>query len=431
MATSKKSVIEQLANLPPINEAIARSMYDELGLRTLEDVIDAASDGKLQAITGVGKKKEAAILEAAKSARKANGSTKKSARGAAKNGVQSDDPADLINHECAKAALAELGKDRVLELYRDMLLLRRFEEQAGRQYQMGKIKGFCHLYIGQEAVAVGSIAAVRDDDYIVTAYREHGHALARGIAPNSVMAELFGKKTGASKGKGGSMHIFDVERHFYGGWGIVGGHIPTAAGMAFAAKYRGEDRVALCYLGDGSIHQGVVHETMNMAVLWDLPLVLIIENNHYAMGTALERASAVKDLSQKGISHGVEGESVDGQDLFAVWEAVRRAAKEAREEGKTKLLDVITYRYRGHSMSDPAKYRTKEEVDQKQKIGPVVRLHAWLVREGIATDEELQAMDEDVKAEVKASVKFAEESDFPDPSALLEDVYVEWNWDIE
>ena len=201
--------------------------------------------------------------------------------------------------------------------------------------------------------------------------------------------------------------------------------------MAFAAKYRGEDRVALVYLGDGSIHQGVVHETMNMAELWDLPIVIIIENNQYGMGTALERASAISDLSKKGLSHGIEGETVDGQDVFAVWDATHRAAERARAEGRPALIDMITYRYRGHSMSDPAKYRSKEEVDDAQRIGPIVRLHAWLLREGLATDDELQSLDADIKAAVKDAIKFAEDSDFPDPSALLEDVYVEWNWDIE
>ncbi len=436
MAPSKKTVVEQLATLPSISEAIASSMYDELGLRSLDDVIAAASDGKLRKLSGVGKKTEEKILEAAKSAAKAPAKQSKSKKPAAKkaNGKpqrNADDPSTYIDDDAAQEALSELGVDTIKDWYRQLLLLRRFEEQAGRQYQMGKIKGFCHLYIGQEAVAVGSLAAVREDDYVVTAYREHGHAIARGIEPKAVMAELFGKKTGASGGKGGSMHIFDVDKKFYGGWGIVGGHIPTAAGMAFASKYRDEDRVALCYLGDGSIHQGVVHETMNMSVLWNLPLLLIIENNQYAMGTALERASSLSDLSKKGASHGVEGVTVDGQDVFAVWKATREAARKCREEGKTVLMDIITYRYRGHSMSDPAKYRSKDEVADQQKVGPVQRMHAWLVREDIMTTEELEQLDAEIKAQVKEAITFAEESDFPDPSVLDEDVYVEWNWDIE
>ena len=346
------------------------------------------------------------------------------------NGGAPDEPATL-DGELASRALEELGRDKVVVMYRDMLLIRRFEEVAGRQYQMGKIKGFCHLYIGQEAVAVGSLAALRDDDYVIAAYREHGHALARGCEPNAVMAELFGKATGCSEGRGGSMHIYDVERHFYGGWGIVGGHIPTAAGFAFAAKYRGEDRLAICYFGEGSVHQGVVHETMNMAALWNLPVILLIENNGYAMGTSLERASALTDLSQKGASHNIVGEQVDGQDVFAVWEAVARAAKRAREESRPTVLDVVTYRYRGHSMSDPAKYRTKDEVEGQQKRGPIVRMHAWLLKNGHLGEDELDAMDKEVKEVVKTAVKFAEESDFPDPSTLLDHVYVDWKWEIE
>lgn len=422
MTTSKENVISELAALPSVGESIAKNAYEKLGVRSVDDLIEAADTGKLQALNGIGKKKEKAILSAAQQARNGKSNSKATRK-----------PAGMttLDDDLGRAVLDELGPDAVRQIYHDMLLIRRFEEQAGRQYQMGKIKGFCHLYIGQEAVAVGSIAALRDDDYVMAAYREHGHALARGLEPNAVMAELFGKVTGSSKGKGGSMHIFDVEKHFYGGWGIVGGHIPTAAGLAFAAKYRGEDRVAICYFGDGSVHQGVVHETMNMAQLWKLPVILLIENNQYAMGTALERASAITDLSQKGASHGIHGERVDGQDIFAVYDAVKRAAQRGREEGTPTVLDVVTYRYRGHSMSDPAKYRTKEEVEGQQKVGPLVRMHAWLIDEGLSSEDELQQLDTDIKARVKEAVKFAEQSDFPDPSALLEDVYVEWNWDIE
>lgn len=364
------------------------------------------------------------------STEQANATTEASSK-QARDAANKANGGSTLDDALASQALADLGADRVLQMYRDMLLLRRFEEVAGRQYQMGKIKGFCHLYIGQEAVAVGSLAALRDDDYVIAAYREHGHALARGVEPNAVMAELFGKVTGSSKGKGGSMHIFDVEKHFYGGWGIVGGHIPTAAGFAFAAKYRGEDKIAICYLGDGSIHQGVVHETLNMAELWDLPVILLIENNQYAMGTALERASSLTELSEKGASHGVAGERVDGQDVFAVYDAVKRHAARARETGRPAILDVVTYRYRGHSMSDPAKYRTKEEVEGEQSRGPLVRMHSWLTAHGHATEDQLDELDGELKGIVKDAVKFAESSDFPDPSTLLDDVYVEWNWDIE
>lgn len=415
MTTSKKSVIDQLAKVPNVGETIAKSAYETLGVRSVADLIQAGESGKLQSLEGIGKKKAKAILEAAREARP-NGKAHVAA---------------MLDRELGSKMREALGDERVLEMYREMLLIRRFEEQAGRQYQMGKIKGFCHLYIGQEAVAVGSLSAARDDDHVVAAYREHGHALARGISANEVMAELFGKETGVSGGKGGSMHIFDVERNFWGGWGIVGGHIPTAAGMAFASKYRGEDRVTLCYFGDGSVHQGVVHETMNMAALWDLPLVLIIENNHYAMGTALERASSITDLSKKGAANDIRGVTVDGQDVFAVYDAVGDAIERARTNHETTLLDVKTYRYRGHSMSDPAKYRSKEEVQEEEQVGPLVRFHAWIHAEGLATEEELDQWDDEAKSTVKEAVKFANDSDFPDPSTLTDHVYVEWDWDIE
>ena len=419
MTTSKQSVITELAALPHVGETIAKSAYEELGIRSVDELLQAAKDGKLRKLSGIGEKKEQAIRDAAQ---KRNGS-------APRHEALKNEP--VLDSDLAAKALEELGEDRVMQMYRDMLFMRRFEEQAGRQYQMGKIKGFCHLYIGQEAVSVGSINALRDDDYVITAYREHGHALARGLDPNGIMAELFGKASGTSGGKGGSMHLFDVDKHFYGGWGIVGGHIPTAAGMAFASKYRGEDRVTICYFGDGSVHQGVVHETMNMAALWDLPVILLIENNQYGMGTALERASSLTDLSKKGASHGIVGEQIDGQDVFAVWDAVKRAAERARESNEPTLLDVVTYRYRGHSMSDPAKYRSKEEVEDQQRVGPLVRMNKWLVDQGLASEDGLDELDDELKQKAKDAVKFADEAEQPDPSVLTEDVYVEWDWDIE
>jgi pyruvate dehydrogenase E1 component alpha subunit len=332
-----------------------------------------------------------------------------------------------VDPERAERVREIVGDERIVQMYRDMTLIRRFEEQAGRAYQMGKIKGFCHLYIGQEAVAVGSMATVGDDDYIIAAYREHGHALARGLHPNAVMAELFGKRDGSSGGKGGSMHIFDVSKNFYGGWGIVGGHLPTAAGMAFASKYKEENAVVLCYFGEGSIHQGVVHETLNLAQLWKLPVVFITENNKYAMGTSIERISAVTDIQKKAIGYDMAHGRVDGDDIFAVYEAIDEAVVRARDEQLPTFLDVRTYRYRGHSMSDPAKYRTKEEVEEHQRRDPITRLGNWMVDSGIATEDQLDEIDAESKKAAKESVKFADKSEQPDPSTLTEHVYVDWD----
>lgn len=336
-----------------------------------------------------------------------------------------------ITPEQAARVRARLSDEQILKMYEDMLRIRRFEERAGRAYQQGKIKGFCHLYIGQESVAVGSMHALDERDYIVTAYREHGQALARGCPPEEVMAELFGRITGSSKGMGGSMHIFDTERHFYGGWGIVGGHIPTAAGIGWAIKYREEDGVVLCFFGDGAIHQGAFHETMNMAGLWDLPVIFIVENNRYGMGTALDRASAITELEKKAIGYGIDGHTIDGQNVFTVWETLDQCVAKARETGRPTFLDIHTYRYRGHSMSDPATYRSKEEVQDAQAKDPIQRLHNWIVDAGLKTDEELKALDKSLKDEAKACEKFAEESDFPPLSAIYDYTYVDWPWEHE
>lgn len=334
--------------------------------------------------------------------------------------------------EIEEQVFAELGQDRVLTMYREMLLMRRFEEQAGRIYQMGgKIKGFCHLYIGQEAVAVGATHNLDEHDSIVTAYREHGQALARGLSAEAVMAELYGKVSGSSHGMGGSMHIFDVQKRFFGGWGIVGGHIPTAAGIAFADKYRGNKAATLCFLGDGALHQGAVFETMNMVSLWDLPLVLIIENNRYAMGTALERASAVKELSTKASGFGMEADTFDGQNVFVVYDGIKRAVQRAKAESRPSLLDIKTYRFRGHSMSDPANYRTKEELAQEQDRDPIQHLHNFLVEKGVRTDDELKQIDKEVKEAVKLATKAADEAPQPDLNALYQTTYVDWPYDIE
>jgi pyruvate dehydrogenase E1 component alpha subunit len=326
----------------------------------------------------------------------------------------------------------ELGDERLLKMFEDMCRLRRFEEHAGRAYQRRKIKGFCHLYIGQEAVAVGAMHAITDDDYIVTHYREHGHALARGMESNGVMAELFGKKAGCSGGKGGSMHLFDAERKFLGGWWIVGGQISLAAGVAFASKYRGENAVCLSFLGEGAIHQGIVHETLNLAALWGLPLVTIVENNRYGMGTAMERVSAVKDLRKKALSYDMVAETCDGQDIFETYETMKRAVDRARNDGQPTFLDVSTYRYRGHSMTDPGDYRTKDEVEKQQDLrDPIVRLRNWLIAAKVADAASLEAIDAAMEEESKAAVEFADKAEQPDPSELTSDIYVEWPWDIE
>ncbi|MFW5968464.1 MAG: pyruvate dehydrogenase (acetyl-transferring) E1 component subunit alpha [Persicimonas sp.] len=345
-----------------------------------------------------------------------------------------DDQAEIptLDDEIGQRLLDDLGEDRLVQMYEDMVLIRRFEEQAGRAYQMGKIKGFCHLYIGQEAVAVGSMGAVEDHDYIVAAYRDHGQALARGLDPDAIMAELFAKETGIVQGKGGSMHLFDVDKNFYGGWGIVGGQVPTATGVAFASKYREEDAVTLCFLGDGTVPQGAFHESLNLASLWDIPAVYIIENNRYGMGTASERANAETNLAKKACAHDLEGVLIeDGQDLFKVYDAVDTAVKTARDEQRPTLIEVRTYRYRGHSMSDPATYRTKEEVERYQRKDPIQRFTRWLVESEVRDQEALDEIDSRCKKRAKEAVDFADDSDFPDESELEEGVYVEWPAEIE
>jgi len=317
-------------------------------------------------------------------------------------------------------------KDELLSYYREMVLIRRFEERAGQLYGMGLIGGFCHLYIGQEAVAVGVQASVKQGhDKIIPGYRDHGHMLAAGMDPKEVMAELTGRSGGSSKGKGGSMHMFDVPTGFYGGHGIVGAQVALGTGLAFAGKYRGDDSVAFIYFGDGAANQGQVYESFNMAQLWKLPAIYIIENNQYAMGTSIERSSSTTELSQRGASFGIPGETVDGMDVLAVKDAVERAVKRAREGGGPFILEVKTYRYRGHSMSDPAKYRTKEEVDEVKKTrDPIEHIRA-LLDAAKATEDEIKAIDNEIKAIVAEAVQFAQESPEPDPSELYTDVYVE------
>lgn len=310
---------------------------------------------------------------------------------------------------------------------RQMVLIRRFEEKAGEAYSLGKIGGFCHLYIGQEAVAVGTLAALTPEDYVISAYREHGQALARGIPSRSVMAELFGKATGCSGGKGGSMHLFDAEHHFMGGHAIVGGQIPLAAGFAFAAKYRGTDQVSLCYFGEAAANIGSFHETLNIAGLWKLPVIFVMENNGYGMGTSVSRSSAVDNLFERAASYNMDGIVVDGQDVDDVFRATTEAVARARADSAPTLLEIRTYRYVGHSMSDAAHgtYRTKDEVQEYRKRDPIAVLADRMREASLLDDAGMDAIEQDVVAEVDDALKFAEESPEPDADALWADVYAD------
>jgi pyruvate dehydrogenase E1 component alpha subunit len=312
-----------------------------------------------------------------------------------------------------------------LDWLRQMLLIRRFEEKAGEAYSLGKIGGFCHLYIGQEAVAVGSIAALGPDDHITCSYREHGHALARGMSARAVMAELFGKAPGSSKGKGGSMHLFDAKLGFLGGHGIVGGHIPLTTGMAFAAKYRNTEQVAVCYFGEAAVNNGAFHEALNMAALWKLPAIYLCENNRYGMGTALERASAIYDISERASSYDMANEVVDGQDVLVMHAAMERAVERARADKVPTLLEVRTYRFMGHSMSDPihGHYRTKEEVEDQRKRDPISVWSQRLIAEGLTDEDAVKAMDKEIIGEVEDAYQLAEEAPDPEPDELYRDVY--------
>lgn len=311
----------------------------------------------------------------------------------------------------------------LLKMLEDMLLIRRFEEKAAQMYGLQKIGGFCHLYIGQEAVAVGSIAALDlSKDYVLTAYRDHGHALACGMDPKALMAELYGKSTGCSRGKGGSMHLFDVDKHMYGGNGIVGGHIPVATGVAFKLDYNQEDGVVLCYFGDGAIHQGAFHESLNLARIWNLPIVYICENNQYGMGTDFRRVSSVHDLSIMGQSYGIPGRQVNGMDVLEVHEATVEAVKQAKEQRLPSFLEIRTYRYKGHSMSDPGKYRTREELDEYRQQDPIILFKDGLIATGLLTDAVYEEMDERCRRISDESADFAERSPQPEPEELYTDV---------
>jgi len=320
----------------------------------------------------------------------------------------------------------DAGRETLYGFYRNMMLIRRFEERAGQLYGMGLIGGFCHLYIGQEAIAVGMQAVKRDGDQIITGYRDHGHMLASGMDPKAVMAELTGRAAGSARGKGGSMHMFDVARGFYGGHGIVGAQVPLGTGLAFANRYRENQNVCFTYFGDGAANQGQVYEAFNMAELWKLPVVYVIENNQYAMGTSIERASSETHLYKRGASFNIPGLEVDGMDVLAVRDAGERAAEHARSGLGPFILEMKTYRYRGHSMSDPAKYRTREEVDEVRKTrDPIDHLRETLENLGFADETALKAVDADVKRIVADAAEFARTAPEPDASELFTDVYAE------
>ena len=312
------------------------------------------------------------------------------------------------------------------ELYQQMLLIRRFEEKAGQLYGMGFIGGFCHLYIGQEAVVTGMNAVMKQGDQVITGYRDHGHMLVCGMDPKGVMAELTGREGGYSRGKGGSMHMFSVDKHFYGGHGIVGAQVPLGTGLAFANQYRANKNVSMAYFGDGAANQGQVYEAFNMAKLWSLPVVYIIENNRYGMGTSIERHASTTDLSQRGASFDIPGVQVDGMDVFAVMEAGRKALQHARQGKGPYILEMITYRYRGHSMSDPAKYRTRDEVNEmRQEHDPITTLKAHLLEEGDIDEAGLKEIDAEVRKIVTEAAEFAQNAPEPDPSELTTDILVE------
>jgi pyruvate dehydrogenase E1 component alpha subunit len=326
-----------------------------------------------------------------------------------------------------KKTKPKYSAEQYLKWYEDMQLMRRFEERAGQLYGMQKIKGFCHLYIGQEAVVAGAMSVLKPEDAMITAYRDHAHALGKGISAREVMAELFGKITGCSKGKGGSMHMFSKEKRFFGGHGIVGAQIPLGAGIAFAEKYNKTGNLCVCYFGDGAVRQGALHEAFNMAMLWELPVIFIVENNAYAMGTSVERTSNVHDLLKIGLAYDMPSYSVDGMSVEAVHEAMEMAANHARTKGPI-YLEIKTYRFRGHSMSDPAKYRTKEEVESYKAQDPVEIVKQILIANKMSTEEEIEKINERINEVVEDSVRFAEESPYPDVSELFKDVYTQGDY---
>lgn len=323
----------------------------------------------------------------------------------------------------------KFSKETYLYWYELMQLIRQFELKAEEMYKMaGKIRGFFHAYIGQEAIAAGCLTATRAEDPFITAYRDHGLGLAKGMSADECMAELYGKATGCSKGKGGSMHFFSAEHHFFGGHGIVGAQIGTGAGLAFAEKYKGTDNVVLAFFGDGAARQGILHESFNLAMLWKLPVIFICENNNYAMGTSIERTSNVIDIYKLADAYEMPADKIDGMTPEAVHEGVARAVKRAREGDGPTLLELKTYRYKGHSISDPQKYRSKEEVDEYKDQDPIIKVKNTIFANGFATEEELQLINDRIDAVVEQSVKFAEESPWPDDSEVYKDVYIDQNY---
>ncbi|WP_139413075.1 pyruvate dehydrogenase (acetyl-transferring) E1 component subunit alpha [Bartonella mastomydis] len=324
-----------------------------------------------------------------------------------------------------KAPIADFTKEEELDAYREMLLIRRFEEKAGQLYGMGLIGGFCHLYIGQEAVVIGTLKATKEGDQVITSYRDHGHMLAVGMSPRGVMAELTGRQGGFSKGKGGSMHMFSKEKNFYGGHGIVGAQVPIGSGLAFSNQYLGKDNVTLVYFGDGAANQGQVYESFNMASLWKLPVVYIIENNQYAMGTSVSRASAETDFSRRGLSFEIPGIVVDGMDVRSVKGAADEAVSWARSGKGPIILDMQTYRYRGHSMSDPAKYRSKEEVQKiKEEHDPIDQVKSRILKQNWASEDDLKSIEKEVRTIVADAADFAQSDQEPDASELYTDILV-------
>lgn len=317
----------------------------------------------------------------------------------------------------------DFSKKDLLQFYEDMLLIRRFEERAGQLYGMGLIAGFCHLYIGQEAIATGMRATMQEGDRVITTYRDHGHMLSVGSDPKKIMAELLGRKDGSSKGKGGSMHLFDLEKRFYGGHGIVGASVPIGAGLAFADKYLGTDNVTYCYFGDGAAHQGQVYEAFNMAKIWNLPVLFIIENNHYAMGTSLSRSSSIDELHRRGEGFNIKGVKIDGMDLFTVIKEGQKAVDYVRSGNGPIIVEMDTYRYRGHSMSDPATYRSKEELNNKKDLDPIDSLRNHILSNKVASSEDIKKIDAKIKVQVSEVVEFAKNSPEPDESELMTEIY--------
>ncbi|MDX1416369.1 MAG: pyruvate dehydrogenase (acetyl-transferring) E1 component subunit alpha [Candidatus Promineifilaceae bacterium] len=320
---------------------------------------------------------------------------------------------------------SKVDQSTLLEWYRQMVLIRHFEQRSAELYQLGKIGGFLHLYIGQEAVAVGSIAAKQDGDHVITAYRDHGHALTVGSDPKKLMAELFGKETGVSKGRGGSMHLADVSRNYWGGYGIVGGHIPLAVGIALAEDYKGTENAVLCYMGDGATNIGYFHESLNMAGVWDLPVVFIVENNNYGMGTSTDRSTAAKKMIDRAPAYGMEGKQINGMDVLEVYTATADALSAIRSGDGPQFLEVMTYRFEGHSMGDPLRYRTKDEVEKWREDDPIGILERYLTQEFDVGQEKLDRIDDEIDEIIEEAVTFAEESPNPALDTLFDNIYVE------